>query len=99
MKSAGEPGDRWLSHRKMARREESPDTVPSHREHPSLASASSGQGATRLVTPGERISAKQASACGNAIRSRKVPQKIDRRGTARWHRAGKPARCLRTIRW
>ena len=24
---AGEPGDRWLGHRKMAEREESPDTV------------------------------------------------------------------------
>jgi len=23
----GEPGDRWLGHRKMAEREESPDTV------------------------------------------------------------------------
>jgi hypothetical protein len=32
MLTAGEPGDRWLSHRKMAEREESPDTVPSHRE-------------------------------------------------------------------
>jgi hypothetical protein len=27
MELAGEPGDRWLGHRKMAGREESPDTV------------------------------------------------------------------------
>jgi len=27
---AGGPGDRWLGHRKMAGREESPDTVLSH---------------------------------------------------------------------
>src|SRR5580700_9195143 len=27
IQSAGEPGDRWLGHRKMAGREESPDTV------------------------------------------------------------------------
>lgn len=27
MKLAGEPGDRWLGYRKMAGREESPDTV------------------------------------------------------------------------
>jgi hypothetical protein len=32
MEVAGGPGDRWLGHRKMAEREESPDTVPSHRE-------------------------------------------------------------------
>lgn len=24
---AGEPGDRWLGHRKMVKREESPDTI------------------------------------------------------------------------
>ena len=27
MELAGEPGDRWLGHREMAGREESPDTV------------------------------------------------------------------------
>lgn len=27
IKVAGEPGDRWLGHREMAWREESPDTV------------------------------------------------------------------------
>jgi hypothetical protein len=32
METAGGPGDRWSSHRKMAGREESPDTVLSHQE-------------------------------------------------------------------
>ncbi len=30
MELAGGPGDRWLGHRKMAGREESPDTVLRH---------------------------------------------------------------------
>jgi hypothetical protein len=30
MEVAGGPGDRWLGHRKMAGREESPDTVLRH---------------------------------------------------------------------
>jgi hypothetical protein len=30
METAGGPGDRWSGHRKMAGREESPDTVLSH---------------------------------------------------------------------
>jgi len=30
MKLAGGPGDRWLGHREMAGREESPDTVLRH---------------------------------------------------------------------
>ena len=33
MKLAGGPGDRWLGHRKMAGREESPDTVLRHVDH------------------------------------------------------------------
>jgi hypothetical protein len=32
MDTAGGPGDRWSGHRKMAGREESPDTVLSHQE-------------------------------------------------------------------
>jgi len=34
MKVAGGPGDRWSGHRKMAGREESPDTVLSHQGEP-----------------------------------------------------------------
>ncbi len=30
---AGGPGDRWLGHREMAGREESPDTVLRHADH------------------------------------------------------------------
>jgi hypothetical protein len=49
MEAAGGPGDRWLGHRKMAGREESPDTVLSQ----------SGIRATRLVTPGERFAQRE----------------------------------------
>src|SRR5271155_4533990 len=52
---AGGPGDRWSGHREMAGREESPDTVLSHQGTPHPPSAGSGQGATRLVTPGGRL--------------------------------------------
>src|ERR1700687_4015737 len=56
---AGGPGDRWLGHREMAGREESPDTVLRHAGH--VASVIFGEReaiggtldrATRLVTPG-----------------------------------------------
>lgn len=53
--------------------------------------------ATRLVTPGD--GAAGCARARSATQSRKVPQKIDRRETARWRRAGKPAKRLRTIRW
>jgi len=57
---AGGPGDRWLGHRKMAGREESPDTVLRH----ALQIVRSGtlDRATRLVTPGACWRA-QAKAC------------------------------------
>jgi hypothetical protein len=56
---AGGPGDRWLGHREMAEREESPDTVLRHADH--FAGVFNGERevvggtldrATRLVTPG-----------------------------------------------
>jgi len=59
MEMAGGPGDRWLGHRKMAGREESPDTVLRHADH--FAGVIFGEReviggtldrATRLVTPG-----------------------------------------------
>ena len=43
METAGGPGDRWSGHRKMAGREESPDTVLSHVRKPSLVNASLGK--------------------------------------------------------
>ena len=77
MELAGGPGDRWLGHRKMAGREESPDTVLRHADH--FAGVNYGDcevvggtldRATRLVTPGglpRRVCRKaelHASACG-----------------------------------
>src|ERR1700676_4530947 len=61
MEVAGGAGDRWLGHRKMAGREESPDTVLRH----TLQIVGSGtlDRATRLVTPGGAMGA-QAKACG-----------------------------------
>jgi hypothetical protein len=50
MKLAGGPGDRWLGHRKMAGREESPDTVLRHALH--FVRSGTLDRATRLVTPG-----------------------------------------------
>src|SRR5216683_1263525 len=107
MRKAGGPGDRWLGHRKMAGREESPDTVLRHALH--FVRSGTLDRATRLVTPGglpRRVCRKaelHASACGvptklgcGAAELRKVPQRIDRRrSAARWHRAGKPVRRLR----
>jgi len=97
---AGGPGDRRSGHRMMVGREESPDTVLSH------------QGKTLIRLARMRA---MGNAPGNArgaigdgtgfglyrpIRSRKVPQKMYRpRHAARWHRAGKPARRLRTARF
>ena len=63
MEAAGGPGDRWLGHRKMAEREESPDTVLERQER-----------ATRLVTPGDAVAAEGKLAAAAA--SRKVPQKL-----------------------
>src|SRR6266849_4353408 len=68
MKLAGGPGDRWLGHRKMAGREESPDTVLRHALH--FVGSGTLDRATRLVTPGglpRRVCRKaelHASACG-----------------------------------
>ncbi len=49
---AGGPGNRWLGHRKMTEREESPDTVLRHAHHFVLSATLDR--ATRLVTPGEQ---------------------------------------------
>src|SRR5713101_4638027 len=68
MKLAGGPGDRWLGHREMAGREESPDTVLRHALH--FVGSGTLDRATRLVTPGglpRRVCRKaelHASACG-----------------------------------
>jgi hypothetical protein len=58
---AGGPGDRWLGHREMAGREESPDTVLRHVGFCAavfIGGCEAADGtldrATRLVTPGGR---------------------------------------------
>jgi hypothetical protein len=53
IKVAGGPGDRWLGHRKMAGREESPDTVLRHAFH--FVRSGTLDRATRLVTPGGEV--------------------------------------------
>jgi len=55
MEPAGGPGDRWSGHRKMAGREESPDTVLSHQGTLHPLNRGCKVRATRLVTPGERF--------------------------------------------
>jgi len=55
METAGGPGDRWSGHRKMAGREESPDTVLSHQGTLHPLNRGCKVRATRLVTPGERF--------------------------------------------
>src|SRR5712692_11512464 len=57
---AGGPGDRWLGHRKMAGREESPDTVLRHALH--FVRSGTLDRATRLITSGGAMGA-QAKAC------------------------------------
>jgi len=47
---AGGPGDRWPGHRKMARREESPDIVLRHALH--FVGSGTLDWATRLITSG-----------------------------------------------
>ena len=80
--SAGEPGDRWFSYRKMAGREESPDTIVVGSQEPVTKRA------TRLITSGGeprrfcRKAGLHASACGAGLNParcgalRKVPQRI-----------------------
>jgi hypothetical protein len=62
IRMAGGPGDRWLGHRKMAGREESPDTVLRHVDR--FVGVIIGERrvvggtldrATRLVTPGGEV--------------------------------------------
>src|SRR5882762_2140900 len=96
MKLAGGPGDRWLGHRKMTGREESPDTVLRHALH--FVRSGTLDRATRLVTPGGAIGEHRLKPVPPGA-LRKVPQRIARRrSAARWHRAGKPARRLRNAR-
>ena len=59
---AGGPGDRWLGHREMAGREESPDTVLRHVGCGAgvfIGGCEAADGtldrATRLVTPGGEV--------------------------------------------
>jgi len=102
---AGGPGDRWLGHREMAGREESPDTVLRHVDR--FARVFIGEReviggtldrATRLVTPGGAMGERRLKPVPLAA-LRKVPQRIDRRRSeARWHRTGKPVRRLRNAR-
>src|SRR5580658_1221695 len=88
MKTAGESDDRRFASRKKRKREESPDS-----HSPQLARASDYR-ATRLVTPGSRIS-RQAQASHDS-RLRKVPQKIKPPVTfaPRRQDCGKPRPCL-----
>jgi hypothetical protein len=61
IEKAGEPGDRWLGHCKMAGREESPDTIvlgpkgPVTNDPSGALRRPQGKWATRQVTPGERF--------------------------------------------
>jgi hypothetical protein len=50
MKLAGGPGDRWLGHRKMAGREESPDTVLRHVDHFEDVDMAAARWLTELLT-------------------------------------------------
>src|ERR1700687_5499930 len=84
MEVAGGPGDRWLGHRKMAGREESPDTVLRHALH--FVGSGTLDRATRLITPGGALGEHGLKPVPLGA-LRKVPQRIDRRrSAARWHR-------------
>jgi len=81
MKVAGGPGDRWSGHRKMAGREESPDTVLSHQENPSPAKC---WFRARGNAPGNARGgtwAAQASACAGRFAHGKCHRKCTAGGT------------------